>query len=45
MIDITERFSFGPLITAPMDMVVSSENEDEFLGQGINVCLPRGGKN
>jgi IMP dehydrogenase/GMP reductase len=31
-----------PLIAAPMDTVVSSENYFDFIELGINVCLPRG---
>lgn len=32
---------FLPLITAPMNCVVDSTNAEEFLKQGIRVCLPR----
>ena len=35
-------FSKLPLIAAPMDTVVSSENYFDFIELGINVCLPRG---
>lgn len=35
-------FSHLPLITAPMDTVVSKENRDEFITNNINVCYPRG---
>jgi GMP reductase len=35
-------FSKLPLIAAPMDTVVSSENYFNFIELGINVCLPRG---
>lgn len=31
-----------PLITAPMDTVVSKENREEFISNNINVCFPRG---
>ncbi len=31
-----------PLITAPMDTVVSKENRDYFILNNINVCYPRG---
>lgn len=33
---------FLPLMTAPMDTVVSSKNYKKFLDEGINVVLPRG---
>lgn len=33
-----------PIITAPMDTVVGSENSDLFHDSKINVCLPRGEK-
>jgi GMP reductase len=33
-----------PIIAAPMDTVVSSDNCVKFLQQGIGVCLPRGEK-
>jgi len=35
---------FLPLITAPMDTIVSGENYKTFLDAKINVCLPRGEK-
>jgi IMP dehydrogenase/GMP reductase len=31
-----------PLITAPMDTVVSKDNRDHFISNNINVCYPRG---
>jgi GMP reductase len=33
-----------PIITAPMDTVISSKNQDYFLQHKINVCLPRNEK-
>ena len=32
---------FLPLITAPMDTVVDDKNWLEYIGNGINVCMPR----
>jgi len=44
--DIDIRYPDGnlPLITAPMDTVVSSENEHLFIKNNIISCLPRGEK-
>lgn len=30
-----------PLFAAPMDMVISEDNVEEFYKNGINICLPR----
>lgn len=43
-IDIYYRDYSLPLITAPMDTVVSSENEHFFTSNKIVTCLPRGEK-
>jgi len=43
-IDIRTSESTLPIITAPMDTVIDSENEEFFWLRGIQTCLPRGEK-
>jgi len=40
-IDILDEQDMLPLFTAPMDTVISEENEDLFINKGIRVILPR----
>ncbi len=42
ILKIENGINILPLFTAPMDTVIGSSNANEFYGNGINICLPRG---